>query len=346
MDLSNVYHTTDMILNTLDFGSLFAGFHKYRFALYNSKEIYLDGKLMPYQEGFRGNTSILYDDEFIAIWNLELDPIEDIEILAYSLVHEMFHCHQRANKEKRYPSDLVLLNYPDDMENFLKKYNENRYLTEAYEQQDIEQFKKFVSIRNNRMNVYPDMVCQELRTETLEGMAEYVGLKALRSINAEKFKIITRNYVHKLRAEDSLMFDVRRISYYSGSIYFLCLDNFGFTIKNTFDSEQTVYEQSTIDTNNIVAEVYPFGFISSNYSEFLKEKEAKVARHISKSKYIACNAIICGYDPMNMFRIGNIIYCSHFICLNIGGNIESINSAIALRLADNSNQEIIGYYII
>lgn len=72
--------------------------------------------------------------------------------------------------------------------------------------------------------MYPDMVRQEMKAETLEGMAEYVGLKAMQMINNEKFSDITNDYICKLREQGSLLFDVRRMAYYSGTLYYLCCD--------------------------------------------------------------------------------------------------------------------------
>lgn len=195
MDLVKIYNKVDAVLEPLDFSALFAGFHKYCYAIYNSKEICLDGEILPYQEEFRGNTAIEYNGKYIAIWNMELDPVDDIEEFAYLLVHEMFHCHQRANGEKRYPSDLILLNYPSDIDNFEKKYNENLYLAESYEKHDLKALQKFAHIRNMRMKVYPDMVLQELKVETVEGTAEYVGLKALQRINRKKFTDVINEYL-------------------------------------------------------------------------------------------------------------------------------------------------------
>lgn len=305
----------------------------------------MNGELLPYQDGFRGNTSKLHNGEYIAIWNMEFDPIDDPEILAYSLVHEMFHCYQHSNNESRFPSDLTLLNYPDDTENFLRKYNENRCLANAYEQNDLMELRRFAWIRQARLKSYPDMVRQELRVETTEGMAEYVGLKALKQISEEKFMVITNGYTGRLRAESSLLFDIRRMAYFSGAIYFLLLDQLGFFVHNDFDTDLTAYEQNPIGTDDITAEIHPFDFISKAYAELVKRKEAKAAEHISRSDYVECNAFICGYDPMNMFRVGNLIYCSYFVCLNEAGRINSINSPVVLKLADGSNQEVVGYYI-
>lgn len=345
MNLLKIYASVNTILDTIDFNALFDGFHKYRFALYNSKEIIIDGKVIPFQEGFRGNTAILYEGEYIAIWNMEFDPVDDPEKLAYCLTHEMFHCHQHMNNETRYPSDLELLNYPNDVENFIKKYNENRYLADAYERNDIALLRRFACIREIRHKTYPSMVCQEMKAETLEGMAEYIGLKALEHINAEKYHAIIDDYLGKLRAESYLLFDVRRISYYTGTIFFLCLEQFGFPISNVFDSKQTAYEQNNIDITGVTAEVLPYDFVLSNYEQFMNEKESKIKEHIEHSKYIESHAFICGYDPMNMFRVGDIVYCSHFVCLDESGDIKMIDSAVALKMAEGSNRNVVGYYL-
>lgn len=345
IDLLNTYNVVNAILNRIDFNNLFVGFHMYRFALYSSKEIIIDGKTIPYEENFRGNTSIMYEGEYIAIWNLEIDPINDMEQLAYCLVHEMFHCHQRANNETRYPSDFELLNYPDDEENFLRKYNENRYLADAYESRDITQLYKFFCIRESRFNAYPSMVRQELKAETLEGMAEYIGLKALKYINEEKYNTFVTDYLGKLRKESNLLFDVRRISYFSGAIFFLCLEIFGFSVNNDFGSEQTLYEQNTIDFKEIIPEVHSYSFVHRNYVQLVHEKESKIKEHISHAKYILSDAFICGYDPMNMFRVRDMIYCNYFVCLNESGKVKNINSAVVLKLAKGSNQDVVGYYL-
>jgi len=344
MDLVQAYKTVNNILNTLDFDALFAGFHKYRFALYTGKEIVLDGQVLPGREDFRGNTAKEYEGEYIAIWNMEFDPVDDVERLAYLLVHEMFHCHQFTNKETRFPSDLDLLNYPDDVDNFTKKYNENCYLAEAYEQQDREGVRKFVSIRKSRHGNYPAMVCQEWKVETLEGMAEYIGLKALERINREKYASIVSGYLEKLREESKLLFDVRRISYFTGAVYFLCLEKLGVPVHNAFDSKLTAFEQNPVDTDGVAVKLCSYDFIQKQYAELAAEKEETIKRHMETAKYTECKSFICGYDPMNMFRQGNLIYCKHFACLNENGEVKTFTSAIVLKLAEGSNQNVEGYY--
>ncbi len=345
MDLLQIYAKVDEILNALDFNELFDGFHKYRFALYNREEIVMDNKTMPYQEDFRGNTAKEYEGEYIAIWDVGFDPVKDMERLAYCLVHEMFHCHQFTNKKNGYPNDLDLLNYPEDVENFVGKYNENRYLADAYVAGDMELLRKFAYIRAKRFKRYPASLLQEWKVEGLEGMAEYIGLKALKCINPVRFEDVVRDYLGKLREESNLLFDVRRISYYVGAVYFLCMEKLGRPVRFEWGSELTIFEQNLIDIEGTDAKVVTYDFISENYLKRLEEKETKLKEHMSRAEYVECNGFICGYDPMNMFRLGDMIYCSHLVFLHIDGEMRTINSAVVLKLAEGSNRDVIGYYI-
>ena len=344
IDMMQLYNAVNEVLSTLDFDALYTGFRKYPFALYSSKEIVLGGEIIPYQESFRGNTSIMYAGEYTAIWNIEIDPVDDPELLAYCLVHEMFHCHQRVNRESRYPSDFALLQYPADMGNFIKKYHENKYLADALDQSDPDLLRKFVYIRESRYKSYPFMVRQEWKAETLEGMAEYVGLKALANINASKYHAVVETYLDKLRSESEMLFDIRQISYYTGTVYFLCLEKFGLSVCNDFDSEQTAYEQNRIHVKDVSAEIYPVDWICQKYTQRMQEKNVKIREFVDQSQYKKCQAFICGYDPMNMFRLGDRIYCSHFIALEENGEVKTITSEVVLQLAEGSAQNVIGYY--
>jgi len=344
MDLQRIYVDVCEILNVLNFNSIYSGFHKFKFALYNSEIICFDGKIIPYQEDFRGNTAKLYAGEYIAIWNMELDPVDDVEILAYSLVHEMFHCYQHKMGESRFPSDLTLLNRPDDNEYYQKKYNENLQLIEAYVNHDMEHLRKFAMIRNQRFAAFPEFLRQEYKTETIEGMAEYVALKALKLINLKKYHVIIESYLANLRTEKELLFDIRRMCYYSGSIYFLCLENLNHSVRNDFRLETTAYEQNVLDINNAFVDMVFSPCISIGYANYIRNRELKIAEYIRKSKYVKCNASICGYDPMNMFRVANKIYCSYFVSLAEDGVVINLTSAAVLELAEGSDQLVIGYY--
>lgn len=330
-------------MGRIDFDSLFPGFRRYRFALYTDETVCLDGEVRAWDERFRGNTSLLFEGEYIAIWNVGADPIEDMDMLACSLAHEMFHCHQNTLGESRFPSDLTLLNYPEDAENFALKYQENCFLADAYEHSDAEAFGRFAAIRNRRFEKYPRMVREELKTETLEGVAEYISLKALESLSEDKFREKVRDYLKRIRSESELQFDIRRISYYTGTVFYLCLDRLGYGVRNEIGSELTVYEQNPVPE----AEEIPLRsceFIETAYARLAGDRNRKIEEHIASERYTECGGEICGYDPMNMFRSGDLIYCSHFIMLRINGEVEMFPRKIVLQLKAGSDNEIKGYY--
>lgn len=44
-------------------------------------------------------------------------------------------------------------------------------------------------------------------------------------------------------------------------------------------------------------------------------------------------------------RIDDVVFCSYFVCLSENDEVKTINSAVALKLAEGSNQSIVGYYL-
>lgn len=311
--------------------------------IYNSKEICLDGKLMPYDEHFIGNTCIRYNDEFVAIWNLDYETEEiDLEILAYCLVHEMFHCYQFEYNETRFPNDLKLLNYPSDVSNYNNKFYENQALVQTYCQHDKEALKQFYEIRNHRFSKYSDLILEEFKVESVEGMAETIGLRALELINKNKFEPKIQEYINILINDVALIFNIQRISYYVAVLFNLTLVKFGYPLNNQFD-EKTSYEQnmlfleskSATQTNEIIYDTY---------SKELNKKKEIIKNFMNEKQYCDYSASICGYDPMNMIRVDDKIYCSHFIMLNNDLGFNKFDSPILLQLKEQSDFEIKGYY--
>ena len=104
-------------LNHVVFEDIWPGFSMYDFALYDE-----DNE---------------FEGRFIAIWKVYKPTDEIPEILAANLVHEMFHAFQKQEKDNRYPNDLIMLDYPENLENYICKYSENLLLVEAFVAADI-----------------------------------------------------------------------------------------------------------------------------------------------------------------------------------------------------------------
>ncbi len=344
MNLSEMYARAGDALSRIDFEEIFSGFHRFDFALYTSGEVCLNGEIMPPDERFCGNTAIDYDGRQIAVWDVELDPVEDAERLAASLVHEMFHCYQKSAGEQRFPSDLLLLDYPADEVNLQEKHSENLCLAECFEHESHSALEKFCAIRNARIRLYPKSAQQELFAETIEGAAEYAGLCALRQLDEEKFHREAGIYAEKLKSRSEILLDPRRMTYFSGAVFLLCLAKLGIAIKNDFGSGLSLYEQNRI-TEKAEPSGAEYAFIAPLCAADFSAKAEKISAHIAAAHFVECAARICGYDPMNMFRRGNKIYCSHFVFLDCGGETESIFAPTVLKLENGSDDRISGYWV-
>lgn len=359
MNLPRLYQAVSAVLQTVDFSALFPGFHPYPFALYTASEICIDGACMPYREEFLGNTAIPWQGSYLAIWNLEDDPVTDPELLAYSLVHEMFHCHQFASREGRFPSDLAML--PLAPEPFYQmQHEENLALAEAYSKCDDDAFARFVALRSARAALQPELFAQQLRTETIEGMAEYAGLCALRCINEEKYSEKLAKTCEALRAETPLLFDARRICYFSGSMFFLCLTRLGMPVKNDFRSPKSAYAQSIAAfssakeprsahagrfVDDASADMPRAAWVAPALAELCAAREKTVFDFLQNAVYHPLSSAVCGYDPMHLFRVEDLVYSDHFVFLQGDGTQLQLFGPAVLHMRKGDAQHLDGYSV-
>lgn len=344
MELTQLYASLRRTLAQLDFNDLFPGFHPYPFALYTDENACLDGQLLPRPQEFYGNTAVLRGGRYIAIWNVDLDPPRDMDRFAAHMVHEMFHCHQFTCGETRFPEDLAILACPVSAERFAARHWEYSLLADAFETADPRRLGQFAGLRALRRKMEPEAVVQELKTETAEGMAEFVGLKALHRLSPEQFTRETASYARILRSEDGPLFDSRRMAYYTGALFFLTLERLGRPVVNDFHDPRIAYDQNPVDPEP-APEAVPCPAVAEAYRAFTRYREEELARHMAAVQYVPCSAVITGYDPMNMFRVGDLLFCRHFVRLRENGRDRDVFSPIALRMAVDSPRAVTGYYI-
>lgn len=342
--LSDLHARVSARLSTVDFAAIHPGFHAYPFALYTEDSVCLNGRLRPCDAAFRGNTAIEYEDEHIAIWNIEADPISDINLLAGQLVHEMFHCHQRALGKARWPSDLAMLAAPEDAAFYRMKHHEHRLLASAYEQADASAFREFAAVRQARENAFPCAVEQELYAETIEGAAEYAGLAALRMLDSGLFAQQVQMHLSHLRAQDGRLFDARRLCYSSGAVQMVTLERLGQPPKNDLCSPLPLWTQNAPAPSAAPCPIPEYDSIVPALHARKTEQRRTIDGFIHRSAFIPREASICGYDPMNMFRADGMIFCSHFVCLCQGETIEFISHPAVLVLVPGTHDQITGYY--
>lgn len=349
MNLTYIYEEIGRRLMQLDFSQLWPNFRKYPYAIYTSKEVCLNGELLPYEEAFLANTAILYRGVYTAIWNIESDPDPDFDFLAANLVHEMFHCFQEELGEKRWPNDLRLLCYPDRKDNYSLKWAENQLLAQAAlsldENEKMTALRKMTAIRMRREQIIGEILRQEYLTENIEGAAEFVGSMALQKIAPDKYQERLVQYAELLMVPSDLVCDIRRVSYYAGCLYLVCLKQLNIAFDHNMDNSKTIYE---ISSESIVPlEIHPVidDAITGICQDCVQLKEQKLQNFWqNKTTRHELQGVICGYDPMNMFRLKNWIYCSHFVMIETDNHTDSLQGEIVLEMEEGSVNRLKAYY--
>lgn len=364
-------------LNKVDFREIWPGFHPFEFALYNSEWIVLANEELPWNESFVGNTAIQYKGRYIAIWNVEdwENPNVDMDELTADLVHEMFHAYQMTLGEMRFPNDLQMLHYPEDVQNRVDKYMENRELAKALKEKDCsirkQHLRSFCELRNQRAQRIGTNIKQEYLVETVEGMAEYAGTSALRMLNPQKYQSRINRYAAYLEELHMRQLDLRYIGYYSGACFLLLVKEIGHSIVHQIGiEEKSVFEVIYEDwpeleetTKNVMAnyketvetEQVEIGLTELQMrdimSQLLEQKKADQRNRVDTFRKKELHKItgefyICGYDPMNLFCIDGYLYCSTFMAVSDlkGKNEKRLFGESLLELIPGNYNRVSCYY--
>lgn len=235
MDLAQIYNSIRARIDSIDFNTLWEGFHPFRFALYNDTECYVDGKYIEKTGEFYANTSIVYNGENIAIWMLKEEP-DDIDLLAASIVHEMFHAFQNECGENRYPDEnRALLGYQYSLENLSAKMQEAELMREILLEGKENRFSELLRLRKSRKEYFPKQYDYEARAEQIEGTAKYIELLVLEKITPEK----SRSRLFQMLADvmsPERYFPIRIISYTTGALFLCCINKCSSFIFSRFCS--------------------------------------------------------------------------------------------------------------
>lgn len=222
MKLDTAYAAVRARLDALDFSTLWRGFRPMRFALYNGEACYFDGAFVKKTDEFAANTAIMYHGEHIAIWNLTEEP-EDLDVLASCLAHEMFHAFQELSGESRWADEMdALTRYRYDADNISARLAEAEHMRAILSGGGGTHFEKLLALRKARSVRFPYEYAYEARIEQIEGSANYVELRALSLLDAEKGK---RGWERALAqiAEPERYAPARVVSYLTGAALLGCI---------------------------------------------------------------------------------------------------------------------------
>ena len=233
--LKDKYYIIKQYIDKVDFSLLWDGFKPLKFALYNEKECFFDGHYINKTNDFIANTSIKYNNEVIAIWNVmeDIDPI----ILASKMVHEMFHGYQMINNESRFPNEMdALYNYKYDDLNLSIKYEENKLINNLLDNFNYDDFNRLLRYRKYRYNHFNYEYTYESKIEQIEGSANYVELNSLKQLSIELYQNKLNGLKDRIINKNNYL-PIRILSYDIGALLLQLLNNNNINFNKAFIDE-------------------------------------------------------------------------------------------------------------
>ena len=342
-ELQMIWRAVDKILSGVQFERIWPNFKPYHFALYFEDTMCFQGAVMARPSHFMGNTSVMHEGEAIAIWNMAYTRIENeasLDMLAANMVHEMFHAFQREEQETRFPDDLKLLLYPHDATLTALTRREYRQLTDE-RRSAMRRLDDVAGIREEKAMLLSHFCCEEYRAETAEGLAEFVGLKALSQFNSSLFYTTKTRYERYL-LDDRYLFEPRRRAYYSGALIALLAEAAGCPIQHKLSETRALWTLLDIAPRPFESlervEIYE--------AERLLEEELRRRRALLESflqrfpNERTLDASIVGYDPMNLTRVDDYLISAHVLILDDGTIPQHMMGDQLLRMVPGDPRQV------
>ncbi|WP_413381980.1 hypothetical protein [Alkalihalobacillus sp. 1P02AB] len=350
--MRTLYQEVEKRIKKVPLERLWDGFQCFPFALYNSNTVFFQDREITTDERFIANTCIEFEGQYIAIWNVEMDAIDDPDILAANIIHEMFHAFQREQGEKRYVNDLIMLSYPNDVLNYQYKHAENQFLIKALKASSVaekkEMLQQMVSIRLKRAKQIGTMIQNEFLVETIEGAAEFVGTLSLKYINSNKYEERIHNYIEMIREPREDLFNIRKLSYFTGTLYLIALTETNILFEQNLKTESSIYETTLtyFSECDVEVDIEQSKSIQAEYEAYVikKKNEWKSFFQLPVQK-VEMNSRIVGYDPMNMVKVENQILCKHFVILKNEEEEVFFKGPLVIELKESTYNEVIAYYL-
>lgn len=317
MELSELYNEVLSYVNKVDLNKLWPNFRLLKFALYNDKECFFNGKYIEKTNEFLGNTSIKYEDEYIAIWNVmgEIDS----RILASKMIHEMFHGFQNENKESRFPDEIkAVYQYKYTNENLSLKLKENELIITLLENFNQELFSDLLRLRKYRSVNFPVEFIYETKIEQIEGTANYIELMVLNEIDSKLYLNKIDEMRHSI-VEPNRFFPIRIISYNIGALLIKILKDNNISFNQGFDhltiSAELIQNFPILDEieNNYDINEYIHNYYAKGY---------KVIKENIKDNNIVMegNEDLLGFNVYNAFYQNNYIISRYFVMYGVKEN--------------------------
>ena len=243
MDLEKTVELAEKISALLEkhAGDAWPGFRPYPFVLYDKIAQVAVGEGFPArfsklrgniwtatgeEPDFFGNTSIEYNGQLTAIWDVTTWAF-DAKISAHAscIGHEMFHCFQSGFAKKNVGNIMQAATYPHSALSILLTIKENKLLAEAIECNDKQRVascaRQIAALRRQRAKLLQEHMGVDDLDETYEGTAAYVEIRLAAAIDGTGPQLALKKYVDFLHDYGNLPDKYRHRCYASGLA--LCL---------------------------------------------------------------------------------------------------------------------------
>ena len=301
-------------IRRIDFDTLWPGFRPFPFAFYDDKRVVFSDRTLPWDARFLGNTAIDWEGSPLAIWKIESPEPADEDVLTSKLVHEMFHAFQKASGETRWADEIRQgLRYQYHPDNLCLKFMEDFHLCGFLTSFSVETWQILLSVRNGRAQRFPEEVDYEARIETIEGMAEYIELQALRVLDERKYQQSLQRIVETLN-DPAKLFPIRSVCYHSGAVMCVLADRHGLAIWHEIGKESRTIDRLLAD--GLPARIRPVKIQSviTEVDRFLAQRKETMDHFFCGAEpYLEGNFPLIGMDPMNTFVLDQRIYFRNFI---------------------------------
>lgn len=348
-------------LNQINYDDLWKGFSKTKYAIYDDKKFFIndaegidmelierdssfEGKV---NERFIGNTAILLNDNYVAIWNMST-VTENIknEKLASLLVHEMFHCFQFANGEKRFPNELLGLDYPITIENINLRTLERQYLLNASLETNKEKKKELItlyfSIRNKRGSLIGSILDYEKAIESVEGIAVYIEFKTLTQLNNEDKISNLREYTLGFTDVNDKNLKIRHSSYIQGLLLSLIADDYIPDWKDKFMNTRSflsdfVQKELDIEVKDVDIDYENMILIEACVNNWINQRNLAFDNFNKKTKSntLKDGFELTSFDPINIIKKGNEIIHNSYLGIKIGDIDQIIEGPVKTTIGNH-----------
>lgn len=348
------------LINTIDFEALWDKFIKFKYAIYDDKHFYLNddtglgldivkdkscyvGNL---DERFVGNTAININDNYIAIVGIKtINNIEDNIKLASLIIHEMFHCFQYTKGEKRFPNELVGIDYPITNENVYYRMQERKHLLEACleinRDKKIELLSLYFSIRSKREKLMGSIIDYEKATESTEGTAVYVEYKALTQMITTNNTSILDEYIKGFTDINENNLKIRHSSYNQGLLLGLIADELIPSWMIKFDNceiylSDFIKKELKMENVDIRCEYRQIAEIEHCVANRNKQISTVFDEFDSKSKgnIMVDGFMLTGFDPMNIVKSGNEVIHRSFLRVKIDDSEQILKGPVKTLIGE------------